>query len=262
MKKRKYVALPLMIASLLMLLVAGCGKEPTGANSSEIVGSTGVATLKIAVTEASPPFSFVDKQGKLVGFDVDYANEIGKRLNQKVEVISTAWEGLIPGLLANKYDLIIGSMAITEKRKESVAFSSPYYISGAAIVVHKDNQEIKAPADLKGKNVGVTLGTTYEEEAKKLGANVNTYNSEVDQLTDLENKRIDAMVTDKFIGAFTINETKRPLLLLDGLLYEEQIGVAMRKEDTDLLTKVNKAVEEISKDGTYEKMAMQHFGTK
>lgn len=260
MKTKKYAALSVMIAALLMTLVTGCGNKSAGAGGG--AGSGEEAILKIAVTEASPPFSFVDKEGKLVGFDVDYANEIGKRLNQKVEVISTAWEGIIPGLLAKKYDLIIGSMAITEKRKESVAFSSPYYVSGAAIVVHKDNQEIKSPADLKGKNVGVTLGTTYEEEAKKLGANVKTYNSEVDQLTDLENKRIDAMVTDKFIGAFTINETKRPLLLLDGLLYEEQIGVAMRKEDTDLLTKVNKAVEEIIKDGTYEKMAMQHFGTK
>ncbi|MED4584116.1 transporter substrate-binding domain-containing protein [Brevibacillus choshinensis] len=258
MNKRKYAVVPLLIASIAMLLISGCGKESVGTNAA---GSEG-ATLKIAVTEASPPFSFVDKDGKLVGFDVDYANEIGKRLNRKTEIVSTAWDGIIPGLLADKYELIIGSMAITEKRKESVAFSSPYYVSGAAIVVHQDTQEIKAPADLKGKNVGVTLGTTYEEEAKKLGANVKTYDSEVAQLTDLENKRIEAMVTDKFIGAFTINETKRPLKLLDGLLYEEQIGVAMRKENKDLLTQVNKAVEEIIKDGTYEKLAMQHFGTK
>ncbi|WP_301169835.1 transporter substrate-binding domain-containing protein [Brevibacillus nitrificans] len=257
MKKSKWTVLPLVLASAIMLFVAGCGKDSVGAGAGG-----GEETLKIAVTEASPPFSFVDKEGKLVGFDVDYANEIGKRLNRKVEVISTAWDGMIPGLLAKKYELIIGSMAITEKRKESVNFSSPYYVSGAAIVVHQDNQDIHSPADLKGKSVGVTLGTTYEEEAKKLGANVKTYDSEVAQLTDLENKRIDAMVTDKFIGAFTINETKRPLKLLDGLLYEEQIGVAMSKDDADLLAKVNKAVEEITKDGTYEKMAMQHFGTK
>lgn len=259
MKKSKRLSIPLLLASALALFVAGCGNDsaqsPTG-------GSTGTAPLKIAVTEASPPFSYVDKDGKLVGFDVDYANEVGKRLNRDVEIISTAWEGIIPGLLAEKYDLIIGSMAITEERQKSVNFSSPYYISGAAIVVHQDNQDIKAPADLKGKSVGVTLGTTYEEEANKQGASVKTYNSEVDQLTDLENKRIDAMVTDKFIGAFTINETKRPLKLLDGLLYEEQIGVAMRKDATELLEQVNKAIADINKDGTYEKMAMQHFGTK
>lgn len=256
MKKRK--RLSLVLVSALALFVAGCGKDAVQSNE----GGSGTTPLRIAVTEASPPFSYVDKDGKLVGFDVDYASEVGKRLNRDVEIISTAWEGIIPGLLADKYDLIIGSMAITEERKKSVHFSEPYYVSGAAIVVHQDNQDIHVPADLKGKQVGVTLGTTYEEEANKQGASVKTYNSEVDQLTDLENKRIDAMVTDKFIGAFTINETKRPLKLLDGLLYEEHIGVAMHKDETDLLEQVNKAIEQINQDGTYEKLAMQHFGTK
>ncbi|CAH2716561.1 L-cystine-binding protein FliY [Neobacillus rhizosphaerae] len=254
--KIKQVMVSVIVGLMMLLAVTACGKD------SQKTTAGADKEIRIAVTEASPPFSYFNKDNKLEGFDVDYANEVGKRLNRDVKLISTAWEGILPGLLAKKYDLIIGSMAITEKRKESVNFSDPYYVSGAAIVVHKDNQTIHSPKDLKGKNVGVTLGTTYEEAVNKLGANTKTYNTEVDQLTDLENKRIDAMVTDKFIGAFTIKETKRPLKLLDSLLYEEQIGVAIRKEDKELLKQVNKAIKEINSDGTYEKLAMKHFGTK
>jgi L-cystine transport system substrate-binding protein len=258
MRKISQALVSVLIGLMVMMVVTGCGKDSAKTDA----GVSKSEPLRIAVTEASPPFSYVDKDGKLVGFDVDYANEIGKKLNREVDIISTAWEGILPGLLANKYNLIIGSMAITEKRKESVNFSIPYYISGAAIVTHEDNQSINTPNDLKGKAVGVTLGTTYEEEVNKLGADTKTYNTEVDQLTDLENKRIEAMVTDKFIGAFTIKETKRPLKLLDGLLYEEHIGVAIRKGEEELLEKVNKAIEEINNDGTYEELAMKHFGTK
>lgn len=255
MKNLKKSFLFLAVISVLLLIIGGCNAKDKATGDKE-------APLRIAVTEASPPFSFVNSEGKLVGFDVDYANEVGKRLNREVQIISTAWEGILPGLLADKYDLIIGSMAITDERLKSVNFSKPYYVSGAAIVVHKDNDTILSPADLKDRNVGVTLGTTYEEEVNKLGGNAKTYNTEVDQLTDLENKRIEAMVTDKFIGAFTIKEIGRPLKLLDDLLYEEKIGVALRKDDTKLLEEVNKAIDGIVADGTYEKLAMDHFGTK
>ena len=253
MKKNKLIYI---FASLFMLLIlSACG-------NSDDSKSSGDEPIRIAVTEGSPPFSFVDSEGKLVGFDVDYSEEIGKRIGKEIEIISTAWEGILPGLLADKYDLIIGSMAITEERQKSVNFSTPYYTSGAAIVIHNDTTDINTPSDLKGRSVGATLGTTYEEEVRKIGGNVKTYNTEVDQLTDLENKRIEAMVTDKFIGAFTIKELKRPLKVLDEMLYDEEIGIAVRKEDKELLDLVNKAIEEINTDGTYEELALKHFGIK
>ncbi|MBO1003202.1 transporter substrate-binding domain-containing protein [Pseudogracilibacillus auburnensis] len=245
--------------ALLVLLTFGCGAKD---KESTTESGTKKDTLRIAVTEASPPMSYVNKDGDLVGFDVDYSKEIGKRLGREVEIISTAWEGILPGLLADKYDLIVGSMAITDERKKSVNFTDPYYISGAAIIVHESNDSIHIPEDLEGKSVGVTLGTTYEEEVNNLGANAKTYNTETDQLTDLENKRIEAMVTDKFIGAFTITESNRPLRLIDQLLYEEELGIAIRQGEEDLLKEVNEVIKEIYDDGTYEELAMKHFGTK
>jgi polar amino acid transport system substrate-binding protein len=218
--------------------------------------------ITIAVTAGSPPFSFVDEEtGKETGFDVDYATEVAKRIGVEPKIIMVEWDGILPGLLAGKYDIIIGSMAITEERQKQANFTRPYYSSGAQLVVRADDASINGTDDLKGKSVGVTIGTTYEEKAQEIpGCVVKTYKTEMDQLLDLKNGNIDAVITDRYIGAYTIKESGLPLKLAGDLIYKEDEGIPVRKDDTKLLEAVDKAVEEITSDGTFKSLNEKWFG--
>lgn len=254
-KRTQWFVLTLILAAFVLSACSG------GSGGKD--AKTGLPeTVRIAVTEGSPPFSFFNDQGEVMGFDVDYANEIAKRMGVKAEIMSIEWDSMIPGLTSDKYDLIVGSMAITETRLQTIDFSHVYYTSGAAVIVRNDETAIQTPADLAGKVVGVTVGTTYEEEAVALGAEVKTYDTEAAQLVDLENERIDAVITDKFIGAYAIKEGNRPLKLLSELLYDEELGIGMRKNEPALLEAVNKAVDEINADGTYGRLAEKWFGVQ
>ena len=189
-----WVAAALVAAGAV--LVAGC--RPAAESTSE------EAPLRIAMSGLYPPFNFFDEQNRLVGFDVEISREIARRLGREPELVTTAWDGILAGLIAGKYDLIIGSMAITPERKETVAFSDPYYVSGAQLVV-PSGSPIRGPEDLKGRVVGVTLGETYEEHVRRIPGvkRVATYKGGVPNLLmELENERIDALVSDRLVGLY------------------------------------------------------------
>lgn len=218
-------------------------------------------TLSYALTGQYPPFNFVDENNKLAGFDVEIGKEVAKRAGVTGKPVTTAWDGIIAGLLAKKYDVICGSMAITEKRLESIDFTDPYYRSGAQIFV-KNSSEVKSLADLDGKKIGVTLGTTYEEwvRANIKGANIRTYKGVPDMILETSTGRIDAFVTDKIVGALAIKEKNAPLKLVGDLLYEERMGIALRQGNPELKAALNKALEEMKSDGTYHAISMKWLG--
>jgi polar amino acid transport system substrate-binding protein len=249
----------LVIGMAFLLLFAFSCAEKKG-DTLDTIKEQGYIT--IAVTAGSPPFSFVDENtGEETGFDVDYAKEVAARLGVEPKILMVEWDGILPGLLAGKYDIIIGSMAITEERQKQANFTRPYYSSGAQLIVRADDSSINGVDDLKDKSVGVTIGTTYEEKAKEIpGCIVKTYKTEMDQLLDLKNGNIDAVITDRYIGAYTIKESGLPLKLVGDLIYQEDEGIPVRKEDTKLLEAVDKAVEEITTDGTFEELNKKWFG--
>lgn len=217
--------------------------------------------ISFALTGQYPPFNFVDENNEVTGFDVQIGKEIAKRIGVKGEPVTTAWDGIIAGLLANKYELICGSMAITEKRLESIDFSDPYYRSGAQVFVKKGSS-IKSVTDLAGKNVGVTLGTTYEEwvRANINGANIRTYKGVPDMILETANGRIDAFVTDKIVGALAIKKQGAPLTLVGDLLYEEHMGIALRQGNPELKKAINGALAVMKADGTYHDISMKWLG--
>ncbi len=247
-----------LILAFLLLFAFSCTTEK--GDTLDKIKEQGFIT--IAVTAGSPPFSFVDeKTGLEIGFDVDYATEVAKRLGVEPKIIMVEWDGILPGLLAGKYDIIIGSMAITDERKLQANFTRPYYSSGAQLIVRADDTSINGIENLEGKSVGVTIGTTYEEKAKEIpGCIVKTYKTEMDELLDLKNGNIDAVITDRYIGAYTIKESGLPLKLAGDLIYKEDEGIPIRKEDAKLLDAVDKAVEEITNDGTFKTLSGKWFG--
>lgn len=266
MKKFPIKLVSVLMLALLLGMLTGCGtsttpadtgkKETTPESALDKIKSAG--KISFAMSGKYPPFNFFNDKNELVGFDVEIGQEIAKRIGVKAEPIASEWDGLIAGLLTKKFDMILGSMAITPERLEKVNFSDPYYRSGAQVIV-PENSSIKSPADLKGKNVGVVLGTTFETKARELGATVKTYKGDPDNFTDMVNGRLDAVVTDKIVALNAINKNKYNFKLVGDLLYTEKMGIAIRKEDTDTLNAVNKALTDMMADGTYEKISKKWF---
>ena len=119
-----------------------------------------LGVMTFAMSGQYPPFNFVDEYNQLTGFDVEVCSEISRRIGVEPKPLSTSWDGIIAGLLADKYDLICGSMAITEERLKAIDFSDPYYRSGAQLFV-REGSPLESAEELSGKKVGVPLGTTY-----------------------------------------------------------------------------------------------------
>jgi polar amino acid transport system substrate-binding protein len=219
--------------------------------------------MKIAMSGAYPPFNFINEKNEVVGFDPAIGTEIAKRIGVKGVIVTTAWDGILAGLLAGKYDTICGSMTITDKRKEVVDFVGPYYRSGRGIFVRKDSA-IKSLSDLKGKTIGATLGETHEKWARaQEGWKVQTYKGLPELLLELENKRLDAIVVDTLAGMLAIKKSGQPIKKLDiaGIEGDDvNIGIAIRKDNPKLKEAMQKALDSMMADGTYKKIAMEWIG--
>ncbi|MFO8052596.1 MAG: ABC transporter substrate-binding protein/permease [Candidatus Omnitrophota bacterium] len=220
-------------------------------------------TFTVALTGKYPPFSFYSQEGKLVGFDVDVANKIADYLDQELKIVTTEWDGILAGLLAKKYDAIVGSMAITPQRKKSVDFSLPYYTSGAQLFIHKkDKDKFTNIKDLKGKSVGVGVGETYQHylEDNYPEIDVVAYKSTVDIFQDMLNRRVKGFVTDRLVGLYQIKKADTPFMATGRLLYKERIAIPVLKERKALLAKINNALIAMKKKGELAEINKKWFG--
>jgi len=215
----------------------------------------------IVGTEATfPPFEFVDEKTKeIVGFDIDIAKEIAKALGVKLKVEDIAFDGLIPSLLTKKIDLIIAAMTITPERAKVVSFSDPYFTAGQVIVVRKNGFMPKTFEELIGKKVAVQLGTTGDLEVSKIeGIEVVRFTRYTEAFLELQNGRVDAVVLD-FAPAQAYVKMNPNLVISSGILSQEEYGIAVRKEDKDLLEIVNSVLRNLKKS-PYDILVEKWFG--
>jgi polar amino acid transport system substrate-binding protein len=248
-------------AAVFTLVLSICSVTTVTVLAEDLAKVKTKGEIKMAMSGQYPPFNFVNDKNRLTGFDVEIGRAVAKRIGIKATPLSTAWDGIIAGLLANKYELICGSMAITEERQKSIDFSDPYYRSGAQLFVKKGSP-IKSVSELKGKKVGVTLGTTYEQwvRANIAGADVRTYKGVPDMILEVGYGRIDGFITDKIVGALAIKKKGAPISLVGDLLYEEKMGIALRQNNPALKAALNDGLAAIKKDGTYRTISMKWLG--
>lgn len=257
MRKRLILIAILSLALIMVINLGGCGKKE--ADALDEVKKSGEITF--AMSGGYPPFNYYDDNNKLVGFDVDVSKEVAKRLGVEFKPITTEWSGIIEGLRAGAYEGILGSMAVTKEREEVVDFSVPYYYSGAQLIVKKGST-YKSSSDLKGKTIGVVTGTTFEEDARQLGAgDVKLYKDDNQTLLELQNGMVDAVITDRVVGVNAVNNTRFELALLDSPLRSEDIAVAFRQNDDSLLEAVNKILQEMHQDGTLTELSTKWLKT-
>lgn len=213
--------------------------------------------LRIGLTGKYPPFNYYNSQGELTGFDVDISSKLCEKINRKCEFIILQWDGIIASLLADKIDVIVGSMAITQEREKKVAFSTPYYESGAQVFVRDQDIDIHNP----GIILGVTLGTTYEQVAKELfpQAEIKTYRGDIEILQDLKSYRLDAMITDRLVGSYMINEFGAELFFKGEPLYQEKMAIPLKPGNSKLLREINQAIVQIRESAYYLQLMEKYF---
>ena len=263
MKKIVWISICSLI---LAAALAGCGgksKDKSDEAAKTDVGDrvTDSKVMKVAFEGTYPPFNFLNDKDEFQGFDVDISNEIAKRLGVEAEFIATKWDGLIGGLKADKFDIIIGQMTVTEERKKSVDFTDPYVVTGSVLVTREDTDDITELADIKGKKVGVGGGTTFEEVAKSVeGADVKLYKAVGDYIQDLTNKRLDVIINDQLLMNYNIKENSLPIKVTSDILNKDEIGMAVNKGNEAFVEKVNAALKEMKEDGTYKEIYKKWFG--
>ena len=218
--------------------------------------------LKIGMEGTYPPFTYKDEKGNLTGFDVDIARAVAAKLKLKPEFVLTEWSGILAGLQANKYDVIINQVGITAERQKTIAFSEPYTYSRPQIAVHATRgQEYKSLADLKGKRVGVGLGTTFEKDLIAAGGiNIVTYPGTPEYLADLAAGRLDAAYNDRLLVGYLIKQQGLPVRGAGVIGKPEPVAIAMKKTNTGLQAAVNRALLQLKADGTYAKISRKWFG--
>jgi len=257
---RKKYGLLLMVCILgLALLAAGCGGQDTPEGQES--GNDAKETLSFASSGAYYPFSYYDEDtNELVGFDVEIGTALAEAMGMEPDPVTAPWQSLISGLQADKYDAIIGSMTITDERKEKVNFSDPYYVSGPKLFV-RNNSDIAGAGDLtKETPVGVLMQSVYEDLAKEYTDNLKYYDSDVTALHDLDLERIDAVITDQNVGMANAKKGGWDIKAVGDLLMSENIGIAVKKGNDELVTKINQALKDIKADGTYETISNKYVG--
>jgi arginine/ornithine transport system substrate-binding protein len=225
--------------------------------------------VRIGVEGAYPPFSYTTADGKLEGFDIDIARALGKAMGVEVKLVPQDWDGIIPALLARKYDAIIASMTITEERKKKVAFSNKYYNTPAKFVTKKGSVKEFTKDTLKGKTVGVQRATTHDSyltDNYGKDVEIKRYASQDDAYLDMAAGRLDFLLADSVAlsDGFLKKPEGKDFEFVGPDMTEERwfgvgAGIACRKKDTDLVEMFNKAIDQIRADGTYKKIQDKYF---
>lgn len=236
-------------------VLAACGSESTNSNS----GSEETEAVITVGTEATyPPFTYKDK-GELTGYDIDVLNEAAKRANFKVEYEAMDFKGLVPALDANRIDLIANQMSITPEREEKYAFSDPYAVSGARVIVASDNNDIKGIEDVEGKVVGSTQGSVYAKLAEEAGAEVKYYKGANQVLQDLQVGRLDAALNDRLFILTELEKTGYDVKAV-GDIFNTSETAFMARQDNEVLGKLDEALKEMKEDGTIAEIGEKYFG--
>ena len=222
-----------------------------------------VDKYKVGIEGAYPPFNNKNPSGQVVGFDYDIAMALCAKMKAECEVVTSDWDGIIPALNAKKFDFIVSSLSITDERKQAVDFTDPYY-SNKQQFVAKKGVEFKTDIDsLKSKQLGTqrsTQAATWLED--NVGGDIKLYDTQENAYLDLTTGRLEGLLADKYaIYGWLKDDPAGKDYEFKGepINEDDKVGIALRKGESDLRTKLNLALKEIKEDGTYKKINDKYF---
>lgn len=219
----------------------------------------------LGLDDSFPPMGFRDENNEIVGYDIDLAKEVAKRLNLKFRAQPISWSAKEQELNTGKIDCIWNGLSITPERLEALAFTKPYLKNAQAVIVRADSG-IQNLSDLSGKILGVQAGSSaataiknvpnFQKSLKEL---VN-FSDNIMALNDLEIGGLDGVAMDSVVAEYCLKITGKPFVILQETLAPEDYGIAFKKDNTQLRDKVQSTLEEMAADGTVEKISKKWFG--
>lgn len=250
--------------SAAILMLAGCSNSTAPTEDGAVDATDGKqATIKIATESSFKPFSYTDADGKLIGYEIELIEALCTQMKADCDIISQDWDGLIPGLNAQKFDAIMAGISITPERQEVIEFSDPYFYT-SIILIGKKGDDISVDG-LKGQPVAsqrATVASQYLQD-EHAEADIKLYDTQDNAYLDLTSGRVRAMMSDKVTGTDWLNtpagkdyEVKGQEITTD----KDAMGIGFRKGDP-LVAKFNKALAEIRANGTYDQISGSYFGT-
>ena len=255
---KKIFALCMMLV-LAVTALAGCGSNSAQKEESK--------KIVVGLDDSFPPMGFKDEKNEIVGFDIDLAKEVAKRLGREVEFKAIDWNSKEAELKSGRVDILWNGLDITDKRKENMLFSEPYMDNRQIVFVAKNGKvSVAGETDLAGKTIGTQSGGTTEEyfenkpELKASMKDVKYYPDYINAFMDLENGRLDAVVGDEIIGRYYISKHPDEIQAIDTVIGTvSQFGIAFRKDDQKLRDEVQKVFDEMKADGTVAKISEKWF---
>lgn len=246
----------LLAIGLVQLALA----TPTLAQSAlDQIREAGV--LRIGTEGTYAPFTYHDATGALVGFDVEIGREIAERIGVEAEFVEGPWDGLIAGIDANRYDVVINQVGITEERQAKYDFSEPYIASRAALIVRADNEDILSFEDLEGKRAAQTLTSNYGQMAEEAGAELVGTEGFDQSIALVLQGRADATINDSLsFYDFKKQQPDAQVKIAATQADASYSGVLLAKGKPELLAAINEALAGIKEDGTYAEISEKYFG--
>lgn len=222
--------------------------------------------LRVGMEAGYMPFELKNKKGEIVGFDVDMAKELAKEMGVKLTLVNTAWDGIISGLLTDKYDIIMSGMTVTPQRNLQINFADPYIVVGQTILIKKELAgKIKSYKDLNDPKytVATKLGVTGDYATKKFigKSKINLFETEQEGAMEVVNGKADAFVYDLPYNSLYFAQNAKKLAFLDVPFTYEPLAWAIRKGDPDFMNFLNNMMKQMRGDGRYQAIYDKWFGT-
>ncbi|MBQ6023548.1 MAG: transporter substrate-binding domain-containing protein [Clostridia bacterium] len=270
MKHAKKVISLLLALALCACLLAACGGgknsgDPTSDAPADLLAKIREkGSVTIAMEGTWAPWTYHDESDRLVGYDVEVGQKIAEKLGVEAEFIEGEWDGLLAGLEAGRYDIMINGVDITPERQQKYDFSTPYAYNRTAVIVRGDDDAIKTMEDLAGKNTANTISSTYAEVAEKYGAAVTGVDDLNQTMELLLSGRIDATLNAE-VTFYDYMKAHPDANIKIACIDPEETSVAipMRKGDetASLLAAVNQALAELAAEGELTALSEKYFGT-
>jgi cystine transport system substrate-binding protein len=250
-----------IIKSVLAIGLVGLGLSSPALAQTALDDIKSAGALRVGTEGTYAPFTFHDGSGALVGFDVEIAREIAKRIGVEAQFVEGPWDGLIAGIDANRYDVVINQVGITDERKAKYDFSEPYIASKAALVVKGDNTDITSFEGLQGKKAAQTITSNFGKLAQANGAEIVPTEGFDQSIALVLQGRADATINDS-LSFFDFKKQKpdADVKIAATQADADYSGVLLAKNKPELLDAINKALADIKADGTYATISQKYFG--
>jgi L-cystine transport system substrate-binding protein len=247
---RRKLIIATAVALLAAVTIVGCG---SGSDAN---------TLRVGTEGTYSPFSFQGTDGKLTGYDVEIAQAVGTKLGKQVEFVQTPWDAIFAGLEAKRFDLVANQVTINDERKAKYQLSQPYTVSEGVIVTRADETTISSLADLRGKTTAQSATSNWAQVARDAGANVEAVEGFVQAVQLLKDGRVDATVNDTLaVGEYQKTRSDSAVKIAGTTGDTSEQAFAARQDSAQLITDVNRALDELRADGTLKQISDKYFGS-